>query len=104
MLSFKAECCYFAVKKRYSSVGLGCGSKFFVKYKFIGRGTKCKYIFILFKRTLSQSFIRSKKLLLTKDFLVLEVPLKMVGLKLWGYVQDFFKEALCPQWNGVAMC
>jgi len=48
MLSFKVECCYFAVKKRYSSVGSGCEPKLFVKYKIIGSGTKCKYIFILF--------------------------------------------------------
>lgn len=48
MLSFKAECCYFSVKKRYDGVGSGCESKFFVKYKIIGSGTKCKYIFFLF--------------------------------------------------------
>lgn len=48
MLPFKAECCYFAVKKRYSGYGSGFEPKFFVKYKFIGSGTKCQYIFILF--------------------------------------------------------
>jgi hypothetical protein len=91
MLSFKAECCYFAVKKRYSGVGSGCESKFFVKYKSIGSGTKRKYMFLLsgryfkvlyWERSVPAFFGRKKR---------------SGNLKLWDCVQDFFKEALFPK-------
>tara|TARA_R110002167_G_scaffold81423_4_gene222997 strand:+ start:20647 stop:20964 length:318 start_codon:yes stop_codon:yes gene_type:complete len=88
MLSFKAECCYFAVKKRYSGVGLGCRYKPLEKYKSIGSVTKHEYIFLLseryykvlyWERSVPASFGRKKQ---------------SENLKLWNCVQDFFKEAL----------
>ena len=91
MLSYKSECCYFAVKKRYSGYGLGCRYKPFEKYKRIGSGTKHKYIFLLsgryfkvlyWERSVPASFGRKKR---------------SENLKLWNCVQDFCNEALSPK-------
>jgi hypothetical protein len=100
MLSFKAECCYFAVKKRYSGVGSGCESKFFVKYKFIGSGTKRKYIFPIWQADLIHAFYLGMK----SSF-----PAKRKGLTEWkvkseDQVQDilmklFFWKVVFTEWK-----
>ncbi|PKQ45392.1 hypothetical protein CSW08_08495 [Confluentibacter flavum] len=69
----------------------GSDSKFFVKYKIIGSGTKRKYIFLLSGRYFKvlywersiPAFFGMKK--------------RSGNLKLWDCVQDFFNEALFPK-------
>ncbi len=95
MLSFKAECCYFAVKKRYSSYGLGCESKPLVKDKNIGSGTQWQvHCFPL--SGLDSRFLLWNKVILSS---IAERVNEMKSQK-WG---------LCPRllwmklfsWNGV---
>lgn len=63
----------------------GSDSKFFVKYKIIGSGTKCKYIFPYLESGLDSLFLVEMKC---------SFPAKWKGLTKWkvksgDYVQDF---------------